>query len=107
MTEEKRWTLYDRIKNAREEMREYLEDDSDGDVGTWAHEIADTSTPLYTTEILATVQDDFRLATAEPELGPAFDGSPTPANIIAANIYERIYDAVMEEARTFEQEKEK
>ena len=28
------------------------------------------------------------IATSEPELGPAFDGRPTPTNIIAANIYE-------------------
>ena len=108
MTEE-RWTLQDTIKSAREEMREYLEENPDpihDDLYRFAHETADTSVPVYTGQVLAMLQDDFRLGTDEPELGPAFDGSPTPANIIAANIYERIYDAVMEEARIFEQEKE-
>ena len=106
MTKEKRWTLQDTIKSAREEMREFLEDDPDGDVDRFAHETADTSVPVYTGQVLAMLQDDFRLGTDEPELGPAFDGSPTPVNIIAANIYERIYEAVMEEAHIFEQEKE-
>jgi hypothetical protein len=34
--------------------------------------------------------DNIDLAVAEPELGPAFDGKPTPVNIVASNIYEAI-----------------
>lgn len=54
------------------------------------HEIADGSVPVYTSELLALACEDNGLGTEEPEIGPAFDGSPTPTNIIAANVYERI-----------------
>jgi hypothetical protein len=54
------------------------------------HEIADGLVPVYTSELLELACADNSLGTEEPELGPAFDGSPTPANIIAANVYERI-----------------
>lgn len=53
-------------------------------------EIADSSTPVCTHDLLLLAADNLNLATVEPELGPAFDGSATPANIIAANIYEYI-----------------
>ena len=29
-----------------------------------------------------------------PEMGPAFDGTPTATNIIAANVYERLSEAL-------------
>jgi len=40
---------------------------------------------------------DINLATDEPEVGPAFDGSPTPVNIIAGNIYDRLLEAAYDE----------
>ena len=43
------------------------------------HEIADSSVPVYTSDLLALACADTSLATDEPELGPAFDGSPTLA----------------------------
>lgn len=60
------------------------------------HEIADSHTPIYNSDIMAYAQDDFSLATEAPELGPAFDGEATAINIIASNIYERIYSALSE-----------
>lgn len=57
-------------------------------------EIADSNTPIYNNEIMQIAADNIDLATNEPEFGPAFDGRPTPINIIAANIYDRIYEAV-------------
>src|SRR4051794_22986748 len=54
------------------------------------HEIADSCVPVYTRELFALACEDNGLATDVPEVGPAFDGSPTPVNIIAANVYERV-----------------
>jgi hypothetical protein len=54
------------------------------------HEFADSAVPVYTWDIMQMAANNTSLATDEPELGPAFDGSPTPANIIAANIYEHV-----------------
>ena len=53
-------------------------------------EIVDGSVPIYTADLLSLAADSIDLATAEPELGPAFDGTPTPTNIIAANVYEHL-----------------
>ncbi len=55
------------------------------------HEIADSSTPVYTYDILKIGADNWQeIALVKPELGPAFDGEPTPVNIMAANIYEHV-----------------
>ena len=62
----------------------------------WIHEIADNSVPVYTIKILECAMENMSLATDEPEIGPAFDGSHTAANIIAANIYERVCNHLYE-----------
>ena len=92
-------TLWDRIKYVREEINERLEDEPDQDLHDLAHEVADGNCPTYTSEIMQYAADDINLATNEPDIGPAFDGSPTPVNIIAANIYERLYEEAWEEIR--------
>lgn len=61
------------------------------------HEIVDSTVPFYTGDLLDLAAADNELATAAPELGPAFDGSPTPTNIIAANVYERLSNAAHQE----------
>ena len=61
------------------------------------HEIADGAVPVYTSDLLALACEDNALATDTPELGPAFDGSPTPVNIIAANVFEAIEAALWNE----------
>jgi hypothetical protein len=53
-----------------------------------AHEIADSAVPVYTSDILEAIGEDAGVACWEPELGPAFDGSPTIVNIAAGVLYE-------------------
>lgn len=55
-------------------------------------EVTDSSVPVYTYELLNLACENIDLAARVPELGPAFDGEPTPTNIIAANVYEYISD---------------
>jgi len=79
------------INENLDSMQDEIRNDEPGDI---FHEIADSSTPVYTYDILQYAANDINLATTEPELGAAFDGTPTPVNIIAANIYERIERAL-------------
>ena len=60
-------------------------------------EVADESVPVYTYDLLQYGANNFDLMTEEPELGPAFDGSSTPVNIIAANIYEAVSNHLHQE----------
>ena len=83
--------LYRMKKDALEELKDSLRDYPDNDEYDTIHEIADSSVPVYTHDILQLAASNNYLATEEPELGPAFDGSPTPVNIIAANIFEEIH----------------
>jgi len=90
----------DLLVEARTELRERWTDYRD-DFGPLQnephdviHEIADGCVPLYTSQLLSLAVEDIELATATPELGPAFDGSPTPVNIIAANLFEKIESAL-------------
>jgi len=75
-----------------EETNDLIELDSD-----IIHEIADGTTPVYHSDLLEVAMSSIgSIATVEPELGPAFDGRPTPTNIIAANIYEALCEAMWE-----------
>ncbi len=82
-------------RDALEELRDLLEPDTQYPQDL-IHEIADGSVPVYTHDILQYAANCFDLSINEPELGAAFDGSPTPVNIIAANIYEEIYNHLSE-----------
>ena len=84
------YNLYEMKKDAVEELKESLRDYPDNDQHDTIHEIADSSVPVYTSDILQLVADNIDLAVIEPDIEPAFDGSPTPVNIIAANVYEEI-----------------
>lgn len=68
------------------------------------HEIADGTVPVYHSDILDVASSDYSLLTSTPEIGPAFDGEPTPVNIAAANIYERLYAAAADRLREREEE---
>ena len=88
--------LYEIIDNAIEELEDNLNDDifeSDAPHDTIS-EIADSAVPVYSSDLLQLAADNLELAITEPELGPAFDGEPTPTNIIAANIQETIERAL-------------
>ena len=91
--------MYTIIKDAQETLKEFIENGTDfynDEPHDVISEIADSAVPVYTATLLEIASNDVSLAVDEPELGPAFDGSPTPANIIAANIYERILDSLWE-----------
>lgn len=93
-------SLYDLLKECRQELKEqvieYKRIQDGDDIGDIIAETADTNTPIYTWDILQYAANNFNLAVDEPEIGPAFDGSPTPVNIIAANIYEAIQNDLWE-----------
>ena len=81
---------------------ESLNDDYDltrNDISDVISEIADSTVPVYYGDLIECASNDNSLATGVPEIGPAFDGSPTPVNIIAANIYERIEQALYDHAK--------
>ena len=70
------------------------------------HEIADGAVPVYTGDLMELAARNNDLALTEPELGPAFDGTPTPVNIIAANVFEAVEAGLWEEWREIEEERE-
>jgi len=91
--------LYELLYQAKQEMIERLNEMDADELQTMIDndephdmifEIADNNVPIYTADILEMALCDLYLATEEPELGAAFDGSPTPCNIIASNIFSRI-----------------
>ncbi len=100
---DKRETLWDRERMVREEVRERA-----GELRADAYpedilaEIVDSSVPIYTSDLMDIAADNLDMATLEPELGPAFDGTPTPANIIAANIYEALQVVAYDEWQTIQ-----
>jgi len=91
-------TLYQIIRDAQQELRDWREDHPDDDEPHDAiFEIADSSVPIYTGDLLRLAAENINLAVDTPECGPAFDGEPTPVNIIAANCFEAIEQALWEE----------
>ena len=96
-------TLYEYLEthceeyhNEAEDWQDTLDEMTNFECSDWIHEIADSSVPVYTYNIMECAMEDMALATDEPEIGPAFDGSHTAANIIAANIYERVCNHLYE-----------
>jgi len=90
--------LYDLRKQAREALDEAKEYGIE-ELGDTIHELADGLVPIYTSDLMTLAADNLDFATLEPELGPAFDGSPTPTNIVAANVYEWLETELWEYAR--------
>jgi len=89
--------LYDIFKYAKEDFKNWMDDNPDNDEPhDCIHEIADSSVPVYNYDLLRLAADNLNLGVDEPELGPAFDGSPTPINIIAANVFEAIESELWE-----------
>jgi len=99
--------LYDRIKMAKEELRQWANRNPDnGNPGDTIFGIANSSVPIYDYEILQMAMNDLSLAIDSPESGPAFDGSPSPINIIAGNILEMLRSELWGEWREIESERE-
>ena len=82
------------MKTLLEDARDTLKDEYDlldaQYPDDYIFEVADGSVPVYTADLLEYGSANWELLTTEPGIGPAFDGSPTPINIIAANIYEAV-----------------
>lgn len=95
------------IDSATEDFRSWLEDNEDTmDVGDAIFETTDSSVPIYNSEILETISESPSLWSRETELGPAFDGAPTPVNIAAGVIFEVINEALWEAWNEREDEEE-
>jgi hypothetical protein len=101
-------TLTSVEREARDELRDrwtnYRDDFGGGCESDVIHEVADSHVPVYTSQLLELANDDNSLATDEPEIGPAFDGAPTPVNVIAANVYERLTAVLWDALHEFENE---
>ena len=85
-------TLQELVDGAIDELKDQAPEARD--IGDLIHEIADWWVPIYTHTILEVASRRIRLAFEEPELWPAFNGKPTPVNLIAGNIYEAIVEAL-------------
>ena len=101
MTTEKTRTIYDMLDDAKEELAERIRDHPDEDHVDAIHEIADSFVPVYFHELVmvcATAYGDAwsSLWLEQSEIGPAFDGSPTPVNILAGNLYDLVSNALHE-----------
>ena len=103
-TDEKTYSMWALEADAKEVAIELLQSGDDPD--DVAHSAADSCVPIYTYDLMMYAASDISLATEEPECGPAFDGSPTPVNIIAANIYDRLYTAASEAVDEWIEERE-
>ena len=101
-------SLQDIIEDAIVDLNERLEESPDTDDQSshdMIHEVADGGVPIYNAEILEVAAESPSIANAVPECGPAFDGTATPTNIAAANIYEAIQEALWERWREYEEER--
>lgn len=92
-----------------QELRQYARENLDeareygiSEISDTVHEIADGLVPVYTSDLMSLAAEHLNFAVDEPELGPAFDGTPTPANIVAANIYEWLTAELWEYASELE-----
>ena len=100
--------LQDIIAGAVGELREWCKENPDGDPTDDGalHEFADGAVPTYNYGLLQLATDlSNGLALTEPEIGPAFDGTPTPINSIAANVYEAVETGLYEEWQRIEEER--
>lgn len=98
-------------EEAKGDLKDWMLDNPGDDPDDAIFEIADQSVPVYTGNIIDLACEEHSLFFDEPELGPAFDGKPTPVNIVAANIFEYVYrelheykDALKEELDHLEEE---
>ena len=101
--------LQDIIDGAVGELKEWYKDnpsDDPTDAGV-IHEFANEAVPVYNGDLLQLAADlSNGIATTAPDIGPAFDGTPMPINIIAANVYEAVEAGLYEEWQRIEEERE-
>jgi len=92
-------TLYKLVNGAIAELRERRDDHPNKNEPHEAiHEIAYRKVPDNYHVLLDLAAHHIHLAIDDPEMGPLnginFDGTPSPVNIIAANVYEHIEHAL-------------
>jgi hypothetical protein len=92
--EQVREAIDDYIRENPDDDREDIEQNIDYS-GTIT-EIYDGAVPVYYSEIME-IGNVPEVYNHENELGPAFDGTPTPMNILAGAIYEILYEVAWEE----------
>lgn len=85
------------------ERKGYNQWRKDSEISDYIHEIADSRVPIYYAQLIKMARYDLWLATWKPTLWPAFDGEPTAANIIAANVYEHLVEKLNEQVRDCEE----
>ena len=90
-------TLYELGQDVRAELRERIDEIDRDEPHDVIFEIADSNVPIYNYDLLDVASNNINIAVNEPELGPAFDGSPTPINVIAANIFEYLETELWDE----------
>ena len=83
-------TLQECVSDAIDELRDWVKDNPDEEPHDTISELADSNTPIYHATILDMAASNWEIGQVESELGPAFDGTATPSNIAAANIYEHL-----------------
>jgi len=100
-------TLEQLITSAKEALEEalYYEPDIEYPEDR-IHEITDNACLLPNHTYLQLAADNMELALEEPELGPAFDGRPTPVNIICANLYEHISQELFQHLYSLQEQRE-
>mgnify|MGYP001581457110 CR=1 FL=1 len=105
MTIERTRTIYDMLDSAKEELAERIRDYPDEDPVDMIHEIADGSVPVYFHELIMVCEaargDEWSSLWLEPS---EFDGSPTPVNILAGNLYNLVSNALHEYLQAKEDE---
>ena len=85
------------LDGLKSELKEWIIENPDEDEpNDKIFELADSGVPIDTYDLLQWALENSSFATDEPELGPAFDGTPTPTNIIAANIFEYLESELWE-----------
>ena len=92
MTNDSPTTLRDCISGAVADLDDHLERGDDpwnGDEHAMISELADSAVPVYNADILRITSEEPEIAHTAPDYA-AFDGTFTPVNVAAANIYEAI-----------------
>lgn len=107
MTDTDTLSMWQLEKDIRQEVRDEAQNLFDNVYpDDMLHEMADSQVPIYTSDLMDLAASDIDLATTTPEAGPGFDGTPTPTNIIAANVYERLWAAASAEWTDIQSETE-
>lgn len=100
-------TFREDCESVRQALREWIEENPKADEPhDFISETADSEAPVYNGTLLDYAAESNDIALRAPDIGPAFDGTPTPINIIAANIYELLEEEMWDEWRKWESEKD-